>query len=702
MTSNKAFQFSLIKLWLILSIFLSALIVLINSVSLKLERLPTNLQSGSINYKSKTFNTDSLFVNFGFNLPDTDKNQLTSDIAYPEIYEMQISQLKVNSWLIHQPLTINLKQKTQLVEILKLDRNLITPISVSVINADNLPMVVTNQLILSAFKIFLIFTIFGLLLSLLHGIKVAYLKFIRLDPKLLDSRHSNRLILFGLIILSGLYSLCRGQDFNWDLQNYHFYNPYAFLNNRLLFDIEPVGVHSYFSPILDIFNYIVIRNFNPMISAFVLGAVSGLFAFAVYKIIRLIYAQDVKLASIRLNNPQLYMASILLSLLLAITGFANLTQIGTTMNENFIAIPVAWSYYYLLKYQNTNKINSLYLAGLLVGIALGLKLTAIVFVLALVLSFILVSPRKIVSCSSIGFGAAIILGFLFINGIWMVKMYQVFGNPFFPSLGAWFNPDTAVAFARDTTFLPKDLLHGVFLPIYLLFPNHLTSEQTVVEPRYALVALLLICAAFQAKDFFSNKLFKLLIINLIVGYILWEIVFSIQRYTVSLEALCGILGIALLNYLLYAKAHAHKVILIISIFVLLTSKAGNFNHISYAYKFTDLGISGTQLPHNALVIYGNYPMAYLSEPLGSSNIYMNRPGDKGSKFNEARKQAALDKFSSSGQDIFLIDKNPEEMSIDNAAWLNDYSLKIGKCLTFNNTARQIMCRLIYSDKANVK
>lgn len=702
MTPNKVFQFLLIKLWLILSIFLSALIVPISSASLKLERLPTNLQLGAINYKSKSFDTDSLFVNFSFNLPNIDKNQLRTDIAYPEIYEMQISQLKVNTWLSHQSLTINLKQKTQLIEILKLDRNLITPVSVSIVPADTLPIVATNQFILAAFKVFLIFALFGLLLSLINVMKIAYLKFIRLDPKLLDLRWSNSLILLGLIILNGLYSLCRGQDFNWDLQNYHFYNPYAFLNNRLLLDIEPVGVHSYFSPILDIFNYLVIRNFNPLLSAFVLGAASGLFAFAVYKIIRLLYTQDVKLASIRLNNPQLYMASILLSLLLAITGFANLTQIGTTMNENFIAIPVAWSYYYLLKYQSTHKINPLLLSGLLIGIALGLKLTAIVFVLALVVSFILVNPRKSISVSSIGFGLVIIIGFLLVNGVWLIKMHQVFDNPFFPSLGAWFNPDMAVAFAPDTTFLPKDLLHGIFLPIYLLFPTHLTSEQTVVEPRYALFALLLICSIFKAKDFFSNKLFKVLIINLIVGYALWEIVFSIQRYTVSLEALCGVLGIALLNYLLYAKSYAHKVILIVSILVLLISKAGNFNHISYAHKFTDLGISEAQLPQNSLVIYGNYPMAYLSEPLGSSNIYMNRPGDKGSKFNESRKRVALGQFIGSGREIFLIDKNPEEMSIDNAAWLNDYSLKIGKCLTFNNTARQIMCRLIYSGKANVK
>ena len=146
----------------------------------------------------------------------------------------------------------------------------------------------------------------------------------------------------------------------------------------------------------------------------------------------------------------------------------------------------------------------------------------------------------------------------------------------------------------------------------------------------------------------------------------------------------------------------HKIILILSVFVLLISKAGNFNHISYAHKFTELGVSADKLPRNALVIYGNYPLAYLSEPLGASNVYMNRPGDKGSQFNERRRSAAVSKFRDSGRDIFLIDKNPEEMRKDNADWLNKYALAIGTCLTFNNTPRQIMCRLIKNESANVK
>jgi hypothetical protein len=60
------------------------------------------------------------------------------------------------------------------------------------------------------------------------------------------------------------------------------------------------------------------------------------------------------------------------------------------------------------------------------------------------------------------------------------------------------------------------------------------------------------------------------------------------------------------------------------------------------------------------------------------------------------------KFRDSGHDIFLIDKNPEEMSKDNAEWLTKYALAIGTCLTFNNTPRQIMCRLIKSETVNAK
>lgn len=39
-----------------------------------------------------------------------------------------------------------------------------------------------------------------------------------------------------------------GQDTSWDTLNYHFYNPYALLEGRLGWDIQPAGRQMYFNP----------------------------------------------------------------------------------------------------------------------------------------------------------------------------------------------------------------------------------------------------------------------------------------------------------------------------------------------------------------------------------------------------------------------------------------------------------------------
>src|SRR3954454_5856595 len=57
-------------------------------------------------------------------------------------------------------------------------------------------------------------------------------------------RHFNRAIPVFIWIsplLAGLLSLHMGKSMAWDLLHYHYYNGYAFLTNRLNFDILPAG-----------------------------------------------------------------------------------------------------------------------------------------------------------------------------------------------------------------------------------------------------------------------------------------------------------------------------------------------------------------------------------------------------------------------------------------------------------------------------
>ena len=42
-------------------------------------------------------------------------------------------------------------------------------------------------------------------------------------------------------LIFGLASLTFGRNTNWDLRNYHWYNPYAWLTDRYQIDIAPAG-----------------------------------------------------------------------------------------------------------------------------------------------------------------------------------------------------------------------------------------------------------------------------------------------------------------------------------------------------------------------------------------------------------------------------------------------------------------------------
>jgi hypothetical protein len=49
------------------------------------------------------------------------------------------------------------------------------------------------------------------------------------------------LLLFLFVFISCCFSFSQGQDANWDMLNYHLYNPYSFLNGRFYKDILPAG-----------------------------------------------------------------------------------------------------------------------------------------------------------------------------------------------------------------------------------------------------------------------------------------------------------------------------------------------------------------------------------------------------------------------------------------------------------------------------
>ena len=88
------------------------------------------------------------------------------------------------------------------------------------------------------------------------------------------------ILLLFLVLLAGVTSIIWGQDYNWDLRNYHLYNAWAFINNRIMQDVTPCsGIHTYISPILDVIEYEISQNVSIKAFAFILGGFSGVGAF---------------------------------------------------------------------------------------------------------------------------------------------------------------------------------------------------------------------------------------------------------------------------------------------------------------------------------------------------------------------------------------------------------------------------------------
>jgi hypothetical protein len=55
------------------------------------------------------------------------------------------------------------------------------------------------------------------------------------------------------VAVSSAISIALGQDANWDLQNYHFYGPWALLEGRAFgWDIAAAQLQTYLNPLLDL------------------------------------------------------------------------------------------------------------------------------------------------------------------------------------------------------------------------------------------------------------------------------------------------------------------------------------------------------------------------------------------------------------------------------------------------------------------
>ena len=83
-----------------------------------------------------------------------------------------------------------------------------------------------------------------------------------------------RILLIGCLA-AGAVALFLGFALEWDLLNYHLYNPHALLHGRHAIDLAPAQMQTFLNPVLHVPGYLLFTYWHSAAAVFLTGAVQG-------------------------------------------------------------------------------------------------------------------------------------------------------------------------------------------------------------------------------------------------------------------------------------------------------------------------------------------------------------------------------------------------------------------------------------------
>jgi hypothetical protein len=446
----------------------------------------------------------------------------------------------------------------------------------------------------------------------------------------------NRLYFIAFIMMGGAISVMLGQDINFDLKNYHFYNPYAFLTNRHHYDFAPAQVQSYLNPLFDILYYKLVTVVkSAILVTFIMGFWYGLFAWATLKLILLIPIKQSRFLTT-------------IATILSITGVAAVGQIGVTTNEVAIAaimiyaITMALTAFLKLSSAHiTSAINYFMLSGLLCGITAGIKLTQAFFALALWLSIFTVlvfHHRSHAAKVLVLFSTCALAGFLITGGYWHYYLWQEYQNPFFPFFNKIFQSHLIeMSNLVDPRYRAETAQEFFLLPFMIAKKNFwLVAEGTMADSRLLLGYLSIIIVGITllyrrikgniqtcASGIPANVI--IFFISLwFFSYAIWAYISGIHRYVVVLEPLSVIVFLTLLSLFTLSTKRTVIVLIIMTLAIAAQTTYLQWGRL-HRYGINTIEVFPPTIEDNALVIMtSGRPLSYII-PFFKSSIKFVSP-----------------------------------------------------------------------------
>lgn len=462
-------------------------------------------------------------------------------------------------------------------------------------------------------------------------------------------------LLFIFMVLCGLYAWHLGQDCNYDLRNYHWYNAYSFIHHRFDIDIAAAGKGTYNNPVLDLINYFIIQSMpNAQASEFALGALHGIAVYFLLKIALIVFSPF---------RFKWFYATI--AVFLGVTGVASLHQIGATYNESQVTIFIMISLYLFSKaiHEGSKQYWEYGLAGLILGIGVAAKLTAFPYAVGMLLSLSCYKgiDKKTILFMLVASGCSL-LGFLMVDGLWMIKMYQHFQSPFFPYYNTIFHSPYAEAnTAIDMRLVPPSMGQALLYPFYWMKENVLTQEFPMKDPRIAVMIVLglflLSKQIYQKVRGRGNRILsptvQFLLLFFCLSFAIWMAQFSMYRYTIPLNFLAGVFIVYFCLHLVSNRLMRATGVILLTATVIWQTYSPIWDRAPYHHRFFTIEIPAP-LPEHALVLLMNNALSYLVPYFPASNQFVGYYNDFVQSGNPGLYKAVSEKIKHFNGSIYAI------------------------------------------------
>lgn len=378
-------------------------------------------------------------------------------------------------------------------------------------------------------------------------------------------------VYIGCSLLALMTNYLLGKDMAWDTLSYHLYAGFSAVNDRFAQDYFPAGPQSYFNPyIYAPFYYLVTTNLSALEISSVLAMVHSILLWFTYEL-----AVSVCPSSDKHERLIFGICGVAFALLNPVL----LQQIGSTFADITTGELVLAGWLLLALAVRTPSTAKVVFAGILLGIAVGLKLTNALHAISAV-AILIMLPLALRGRirQGLAYGVSLGLGFMVVAAPWSYRLEMRFGNPLFPLMNTVFrSPEFTTEPLRHLRFIPATVTEALLRPFAMIDPTTMVHEEMrAPDLRYA-VLLILLGALFVRwlwrrrtsscdrpapnVGTASTRILVAIAGALAVDWVAWLGGSGNSRYFLPISSVVGIVTVALIFRLFSTRAKARNYVL---------------------------------------------------------------------------------------------------------------------------------------------